>query len=58
MMLVKINEYQKSKFFASNTIDVHANKSQPTDKVALLEAIEQDPLSFFFCQWIKSILIF
>ena len=56
--LVKIKEGQQFKFFASNAIGVYANKFQSTDKVAFT-CTQWKRLSFlFFCQGIKSILIF
>ena len=57
MRLVKIKEGQQFKFFASNTVDVYANKFQPTDKVVLLVPNEEDPVFFSF-DGIKSILSF
>ena len=58
MRLVKIKEHQQFKFFASNAIDVYANKFQSTDKVIFICANWRRPSFLLFCQGIRSVLIF
>ena len=58
MMLVKIKEGQQFKVFASNAINIHANKFQSTDEVVFVCTIWKRSSFLFFCQGVKSILVF
>ena len=51
--LVKIKEGQQFQFFASNAVDVYANKFQPTNKVIFTCAKCRRPCFLFFCQEIN-----
>ena len=46
MRLVKIKEGQQLQFFASNAIDVYANKFQSTNKIFYLYQIQKTQFSF------------